>query len=347
MTSKSASRKKSSPPQPVDVTIGVVGLGLMGRSITTCLLAAGHPVAGITRTASKVTGMKRQALSLLKEMRKEGLLRKDPARLIRRLTVSTDYEDLKGAGLVVETTLENLEVKKEVFQKIEKVVSRSTIIGSNTSAIPVSLLQQGMQHPERFLAIHWAEPAHTTRFMEIACGEKTRPVYGKRAMELARGWGKEPSLLRRDIRGFITNRCMYALFREAFNLVENGYCTIEDVDRSLRNDVGYYMTFAGPFRCMDLTGIPAYAAVMKDLWPELSCKKEVPEMMKKLVASGAQGTANAKGFYRYTPEQAKRWEKLFLKFSYEIRNLAEKYPEDIGDRMPGKTKAGKRGRGRR
>ena len=170
--------------------------------------------------------------------------------------------------------------------------------------------------------------------MEIICGERTTPEYAERAVALARGWGKEPTLVRRDIRGFITNRLMYALLREAFYLVEAGYATPADVDRSMRNDLGWWITFAGPFRFMDLTGIPAYAAVMKDLFPELDCSKEVPALMQKVVDSGARGVQNAKGFYEYTPEQAERWEKLFLKYSYEIRALALKYPEDIGDHDP-------------
>jgi 3-hydroxybutyryl-CoA dehydrogenase len=195
----------------------------------------------------------------------------------------------------------------------------------------VSQLQAGAIHPERVMGIHWGEPAHILRVMEIICGQHTSPALAERAVALARAWGKEPSLLRRDIRGFITNRCMYALLREAFNLVESGYATIEDVDRSLRNDYGYWITFAGPFRFMDLTGIPAYATVMKDMLPDLSCSKEVPPLIQKLVKRGARGVSNAHGFYSYTKVQAKRWEKLFLKFSYEIRALAQKYPGDVGD----------------
>jgi 3-hydroxybutyryl-CoA dehydrogenase len=83
---------------------------------------------------------------------------------------------------------------------------------------------------------------------------------------------------------------------------------------------------------MDLTGIPAYAAVMRDLFPDLDCSKQVPALMRRKVDSGAQGVSNANGFYRYTRAQARRWEKLFMKFSYEIRALAEEYPADIGDR---------------
>jgi 3-hydroxybutyryl-CoA dehydrogenase len=81
---------------------------------------------------------------------------------------------------------------------------------------------------------------------------------------------------------------------------------------------------------MDLTGIPAYRAVMRDLLPDLDCSKQAPALMENLVESGAQGVGNAKGFYNYTPAQAKRWEKRFLKFSYDVRALARKYREDDG-----------------
>jgi 3-hydroxybutyryl-CoA dehydrogenase len=131
---------------------------------------------------------------------------------------------------------------------------------------------------------------------------------------------------------------MYALIREALYLVEAGYATCGDVDRSFRNDLGYWATFAGPFRFMDITGIKAYATVMEDLFPDLNCSKDVPELMKRMVESGAEGIRNAKGFYQYTPEEAARWEKLFLKFSYEIRALAAKYPSDIGS-IPVETPA--------
>ena len=126
---------------------------------------------------------------------------------------------------------------------------------------------------------------------------------------------------------------MYALLREAFHLVDASYATHADIDRSMRNDLGYWITFAGPFRFMDLTGIPAYAAVNEDLFPDLDCSKEVPDLMRKVVASGARGVQNARGFYNYTPEQAECWERLFLKYSYEIRALALRYPEDVGNRV--------------
>lgn len=318
---------------PPKVHVGVVGLGLMGTSIAACLLGAGHQVTGVERDASRRKTARSRIRALLTASKKEGLLRVDPHELIGQFSVHQGYLPLEGCQLVVESATEDLRIKREIIRQIEDVVSSRAILGTNTSGLPVTELQKGARYPARILGIHWAEPAHVTRFMEIICGKATDPEVARRVLSLAEEWGKEPSLLRRDIRGFITNRCMYALMREAFHLVESGYASIEDVDRSLRNDLGYWIAFAGPFRFMDLTGIPAYATVMKDLFPELNRSTNVPELMKKVVASGARGVSNAKGFYRYTPAEARRCEKRFLKFSYDIRRLALKYREESGPRV--------------
>lgn len=329
-----AAKRNGSKHRDEPIAAGVVGMGLMGASIAACLLGAGHRLACVEADPGKLRTAPKRLRELLIDAWKRKLVSTRPDALMERVTISNDFSVLKDAGIIVESTIENIDVKRQVIRGIEAAVSGVALIGSNTSAIPVTLLQEGAHHPERILGLHWAEPANITRFMEIICGKNTSLKNAQRAVHLARQWGKEPSLLRRDIRGFITNRIMYAMLREAFYLVEAGYATIADVDRSLRNDYGYWITFAGPFRFMDLTGIPAYAAVMKDLFPELNCSTEVPRLMRKVVQSGARGVSNAKGFYRYTPAQAKRWEKLFLEFSHEIRDLAGKYPEDIGDRTP-------------
>jgi 3-hydroxybutyryl-CoA dehydrogenase len=318
---------------PEECPAAVVGVGLMGRSIIACLLSSGHPVLAVTRNLHKREAILHGVQGLLEEMLQEGLLKADPGRVVRKLEVTDRYGDLADRRVIIESIVEAIEIKKETLRRVEEVVAPGALIGSNTSAIPVTLIQEGALHPERILGIHWAEPAHVTRFMEVICGDRTGPEYAEFAVALARRWGKEPTLVKRDIRGFITNRLMYALLREAFHLVEAGYATHADIDRSMRNDLGYWITFAGPFRFMDLTGIPAYAAVMEDLFPDLDCSKEVPDLMRKVVASGARGVQNARGFYNYTPEQAECWERLFLKYSYEIRALALRYPEDVGNRV--------------
>ena len=317
---------------PARTPAAVIGLGLMGRSISACLLAAGHRVVGVETSASQRRVAAPRIGSLLRQMHREGLLARPVSGVMERFQVTGDYEEAAESQLVIEAVFEDPESKRALFKRVESMVSARTLIGCNTSAIPISSLQEGARHPQRILGIHWAEPAHVTRFLEIICGRQTSAAAARRVAALARYWGKEPTLVRRDIRGFITNRCFYALLREAMYLVENGYATVADVDRSLRNDLGYWITFAGPFRFLDLTGIPAYDAVARDLFPELATTQEVPQLLARLARSGARGTANQRGFYRYTPQQARAWEKLFHDFSYEVRALAMRYPEDIGDR---------------
>jgi 3-hydroxybutyryl-CoA dehydrogenase len=317
---------------------GVVGMGLMGTSIAACLLAAGHRLSCVESDPAKLKSAPHRLRGLLQNASEKNLYSPSPSSLMELVTISGELSSLAHAEVVIESTVEDLAVKREVIHAIEAIVPSSTLIGSNTSAILVSDLQSGAKHPERILGLHWAEPANITRFMEIICGKATSAGNLKRAVRFACSWGKEPSVVRKEIRGFITNRIMYAMLREAFYLVDSGYASVADVDRSLRNDLGYWITFAGPFRFMDLTGIPAYAAVMKDLLPDLNCSTEVPSLMQKVIRSGARGVSNAKGFYRYTPSQAKRWEELFIDFSHEIRRLAEKYPENVGDkRTPKRT----------
>jgi 3-hydroxybutyryl-CoA dehydrogenase len=106
------------------------------------------------------------------------------------------------------------------------------------------------------------EPSHTTRFLEVICGDQSEVSGGEYLAELSQRWGKEPTLgIARTSAVLLLNRLMYALYREAFYLVENGYATVEDVDRRVSKCSGYWMTLVGPFRWMDLTGVPAYHAV--------------------------------------------------------------------------------------
>ena len=174
-------------------TVGVVGLGLMGTSIATCLLAAGHPVVGVERDPSKRSRALRRVLGFLREMKAEKVLRADPSHVAARFSTSEDFTALAGCEVVIESIFENVEDKREVLKNIEAVVSGGTIIGINTSAIPITILQQGIVHPERVLGIHWGEPAQTLRFMEIICGDQTDEKFAERARKLAQGWDKEPS----------------------------------------------------------------------------------------------------------------------------------------------------------
>ncbi|WP_338873857.1 3-hydroxyacyl-CoA dehydrogenase family protein [Spirosoma sp. SC4-14] len=317
------------PIIPENIPVGVVGLGLMGCSITTCLLMAGHPVVAVAPLPVDMETAEPRIREHLAKSFQEGLLTKEPATYLEPLVITEEYSLLKNCRVIMECTVENIAIKKAVYERVEAVVADDAIITSNTSAIPISLLQRETRLPARFLGLHWAEPSHTTRFLEIICGDLSDVPTAEWLYELSHQWGKEPTLVRKDIRGFITNRLMYAMYREAFNLVEKGYATIEDVDRACRNNAGYWMTLVGVFRWMDLTGVPAYHTVMKDLFPTLSNQTEVPQLIDAIVNAGGKGVLNAQGFYEYTPEEAELWKQTYEEFSYDIRRLALKYPADV------------------
>lgn len=317
------------PLKPEEIPVGVVGLGMMGCSIAACLAMAGHPVIAIAPIPADLKRAFPTIYGHLEKSHEEGLIQKTADQLAGNLTISEDYTLLAPCKLVIECTIEDPVIKQTVYGLIEQQVGEETLITSNTSAIPISTLQEYIKVPTRFFGLHWAEPSHTTRFLEIICGKQSDISKGEWLYALSHCWGKEATLVRKDIRGFITNRLMYALYREAFFLVENGYASIEDIDRACRNNAGYWMTLMGPFRWMDVTGVYAYHEVMKDLFPTLNNQTHVPQLIDDVVKAGGKGVVNAKGFYPYTPEAAKAWKEVFEEFSYEIRRLALKYPANV------------------
>ena len=320
------SQKKTDPAQ---ITVGVVGIGLMGSSICVCLLMAGHPVVAVAPLPVDLETALPRISRHLEHARAHNMLKCSPEDYLTHLTITEDYARLSSCKIILECTLEDINIKKSVFEKIEPHIAPDALLTSNTSAIPITQLQQLTRHPQRFLGLHWSEPSHTTRFLEIICGDESDISHAEYLYELSHQWGKEPILVRKDIPGFITNRLMYAMYREAIYLVENGYATVEDVDRSCRNNAGYFMTLVGVFRWMDLTGVKAYHTVMKNLLPTLHNGTEVPKLIDNIVRSGGNGISNAHGFHSYTPEEAEEWEKVFIEFTYKIRELALQYPADI------------------
>jgi 3-hydroxybutyryl-CoA dehydrogenase len=298
----------------------------MGRGIASCLLSHGLEVIAWNRTARRARSSVKHIEESLEELARRKIVpRTRVGNWRNRFRVVTSVAELAPARFVIESVKEDLELKRQIYEQLESAVAEEAVIASNTSSLPISVLQNGRKCPARFIGMHWGEPAQIMRYLEVIPGEQTSPRTIDLTLRLGSLCGKEPTLLRRDIQGFISNRMMYAMLREAFYLVESGIADIETVDRSFRNDIGYWATIAGPFRWMDLTGIPAYAAVMEGLLPKLCNTTEVPKLMREIVASGAQGIGNAKGFYPYTKARARRWEKVWVDFTYDIRKLADKY----------------------
>ncbi len=316
--------KKSSPLPP---PVGLIGLGLMGRGIAACLVAHGFRVIAYNRTARRARESCAHIDEAVTGLAQRGFIPRVRAKRWRqRFQLVESIAELGPCRIVIESVIEDLALKRKLFAEVEKHVAPNAIIASNTSSFPITLLQAGRRHPGRYIGMHWGEPAQMMRYLEIIPGRHTTRSTVRRTRQFGEACGKEPTELREDIRGFLSNRMMYAMIREAFHLVESGVADIETVDKSFRNDMGWWSLLAGPFRWMDLTGIPAYARVMEGLLPRLSNSRKVPKLMRDVVASGAQGIGNAKGFYRYTNKEARRWEKDWLEFSYEIRRLADKFP---------------------
>lgn len=308
-------------------TVGIAGLGLLGRGITACFLSRGFQVIAFTRRQATHDEARRYIARAIDDLIEHADF---PASLsdewAERYRPVDSLESFAECDFVIESIVEDMAAKQHVFDELEAVLRSDVPIASNTSALPVTNLQQGRKHPERFLGMHWAEPAHATRFMELIRGEKTGDAAFQTVAEVARAVGKEPSLVQKDVPAFIVNRLGYAMYREAFNLLELGVADVETIDRSCRNALGLWATVCGPFRWMDLSGGPAlYAKAIQGVLPSLSNATEITGRMKELVESDAQGVANGRGFYQYTEDEAARWEELFLKHAWTVRKLQNEY----------------------
>ena len=321
------------PFETKNIAVGVVGLGLMGTSIVTTFLLAGHSVKAIAPLPEDMAQAPDHIHHQLSHCQESGLLSRPMKSYLAQLTITQDYSQLSDCSLVLECVIENLAIKAKVYEKIAAEITDDTIIASNTSAIPISQLQEHVPHPKRFLGIHWGEPAYLSRFLEIICGDQTDLAYAEWAREIAPHWGKEPTLLRKDIRGFVTNRLMYAVYREALTLIEEGEATLEDADKAFRYDAGSWITLMGLFRRMDFEGLQDYSTIFKNIFPKLTNRETVPTFMQQLVAERARGTQTARGLYSYTPEEARQWDQAFESFNLNIYNLARKYPADAAKNL--------------
>jgi 3-hydroxybutyryl-CoA dehydrogenase len=292
--------------------------GRLSYSIAVCLLQAGHCVTLVTDSTEEA----RDGIGEhLKDSSHEGF---EKIRL-DHLEIKTEFDYNPRRQLAIAITGEDAQEKKEVIRKLEDHISATSLIAINTESIPLSTLQQDCDYPERLIGLNWSEPAHTSFFLEIISNEHTKKKLPRDLFRLARtSWNKDPYLVCSDLS--VRAKMFSAMVREAFFLVQNGYASIEDIDRACRNDAGYYLPFSGNFRYMDLMGVYAYGLVMKDLNPELSKEASLPDFFKDLIRRGGLGMENDGGFYEYEEGDAEHWDKQFREFSFHIREIIRKYP---------------------
>ncbi len=307
--------------------VAVVGLGFLGRGIVANLLAHGFDVVGQTRSADSHRKTLETISRAVDEMIEHGGF---PAVLREqwqsRYVATSEFRELADCDFVIESVAEDEAVKNAVFDALEDVVAPDVPIASNTSAIPISMLQRSRRHAARFLGMHFAEPAYATRFLELIRGDQTDDPAFDAAVRLAVDLGKEPSLVNKDVPGFIVNRLAYAVYREALSLIEQGVADAETIDRSFRNAAGLWATFCGPLRWIDLTGGPQlYERAMRPVLPTLSDADEPPETIRRLAENGDQGISNGRGFYQYGEEEAEQWERLFHQHAWRVWKMVNEY----------------------
>ncbi len=308
-------------------TVGVAGLGLLGRGIAACLLGHGFRVVAFTRSqATHDEANKYIARAIDDLIEQAGFPQELSQSWAEQYEPVTTLDPMADCEFVIESVVEDMETKQAVFDQLESLLGAEVPIASNTSALPISHLQRGRKHPERFLGMHWAEPAHVTRFLEIIRGEQTSDAAFQTAAQLAKASGKEPSMVEKDVPAFIVNRIGYAMYREALNILEMGVADVETIDRSVRNALGLWATMCGPFRWMDLTGGPAlYGKAIEGVLPSLSNATELPKPLQDLRDADARGTTNGHGFYEYTEEEVRQWEELLRKHAWTVRGLMNQY----------------------
>lgn len=233
-----------------------------------------------------------------------------------RLTMTTDLaEAVRDADFVVETVPEKLEIKLDVFRQLESLVRPDTVLASNTSGIPITKLGEAVQTPGRVVGMHWSNPPHIIPMIEVIGGEQTAPETVATIRDLIRGLGLLPVVVKKDVPGFVENRVLYALLREAVDLVERGVIDAEDLDTCVSWGIGYKLAVIGPMALLDMAGLDIYRSVSSFLNADLADRKDVSPLVEAKIAAGTYGIKSGAGIYGYTPEtiaalQAERAGKL-------------------------------------
>lgn len=252
---------------------------------------------------------------------------------VYNLHIISDLSKVTTVQLAIAITDEKLEAKKSIINQLENNLPSSALMAINTESINLELIQEGAINPSQIIGLNWVEPAHTTFFLELIINKNNNKTQVEALLEEAKkNWNKDPYVITDTIS--IRSRLFCAMAREAFYLIENGYATVQDIDRACRNDAGYYLPFAGNFRYMDLMGTYSYAEVMKKLNSDLSKDTHVPKLLTDIVSNGGRGMENNKGFYTYQNGDTSDWENLFTNFSYKIQEIIEKYPFNYDEKQP-------------
>jgi len=278
--------------------IGVVGGGLMGHGIAYLFAASGHHV-NVFEPFPGVRASLPQRLRAIVE-----LLGDDPRLLTRIAAHDSLASAVQGADWIFEAAPEKLPLKQEIFAAIEKLVAPTTILASNSSAIPSTEIGRHLAHRERMVGTHFWNPPHLVPLVEVIQNERTSGEVVERTMQLLRHAGKVPVHVRRDIPGFVGNRLQHAMKREAVALVATGVCDAETIDTVVREGFGARTAVLGPMEQSDLVGLDLALDIAEVLYRDLDRTAGPHPFLRDKVKAGKLGMKTGEGFRKWTAAEA-------------------------------------------
>jgi 3-hydroxyacyl-CoA dehydrogenase len=264
--------------------VGLVGVGLIGRAWANVFSRAGWDVALWDADPKALAAAPALIAQSLQDVARHGLA-KDPAAAARRVKAAASLEQaLRDADLVIESGPERIEVKIDLFQRLDAAAAAAAILASSSSAIVASRFTEKLEGRHRCLVAHPVNPPHVVPIVELSGSPWTSAETIERARDYYGSVGQVPIVVKKEIDGFILNRMQAVLLSEALRLVGEGYVSAEDLDKTIRDGLGLRWSFMGPFETIELNapgGIPDYCARFGAAWAELASEPVTPELWGK------------------------------------------------------------------
>jgi 3-hydroxybutyryl-CoA dehydrogenase len=279
-------------------TVAVIGAGTMGTGIAQIASTFGHRVQLFDISEEQTKESEKGLVKILqRQVEKERMTQDEVDGILNRITFTNHLNSVEGSDFVIEAIVENLEIKQNTFQKIEGLVDQDAIIATNTSSLSIASISSALEHPERFLGIHFFNPAPLMKLVEIIPGISTSSNTTKKARSLVDAWGKT-TVQAKDTPGFIVNRVARPFYGEALRIYEEGVADHATIDWAMKELGGFKM---GPFELMDLIGHDVNYKVTESVFKEFYFDPRFKPSFaqKRLVEAGRLGRKSGIGFYSY------------------------------------------------
>ena len=284
------------------MNIAVIGCGTMGLGIAQHFAHHQHFVKIFDQSEQAVQNAKVKLKASLDSLVSKGSLNDQHAlELLQRISWVNQLDALSDSDLVIEAIIENKEIKQALFSSLSEIVNSECILASNTSSISITALAASVGRPERFLGIHFFNPVHAMKLVEIIPAMQTDPMIVTQCKTILESTQKI-SVIAKDCPGFIVNRIARPYYSESIRIVEEGIARIEEIDEIMRTVGGFRM---GPFELMDFIGHDVNYSVTEIVWREFFFEDRFKPSLtqKKLVEAGYLGRKNGRGFYTYPYEK--------------------------------------------